>query len=165
MFSLQPAGTGATGQRQALAFMAVAIEQGEPISLSRMIFVKAASGGQVWYTGAILSLLMLVWMRAAVIIYALFFGLRPFPGLNEVAAMLFGTPIGWAMPRTATVIELRPSRRISARSSSISPTRIGVAKSTRSDRAITTEPAARRQAATKAARAISASAWPPNSVP
>ena len=31
MFSLQPAGTGATGQRQALAFMAVAIEQGEPI--------------------------------------------------------------------------------------------------------------------------------------
>ena len=81
-----------------------AIEQGEPISLSRMIFVKAASGGQVWYTGAILSLLMLVWMRAAVIIYALFFGLRPFPGLHEVAAMLFGTPIGWAMLLVGTVV-------------------------------------------------------------
>ena len=81
-----------------------AIEQGEPISLSRMIFVKAASGGQVWYTGAILSLLMLVWMRAAVIIYALFFGLRPFPGLNQVAAMLFGTPIGWAMLLVGTVV-------------------------------------------------------------
>ena len=37
------------------------------------------------------------WMRAAVIIYALFFGLRPFPGLDHVAAMLFSTPIGWAM--------------------------------------------------------------------
>lgn len=81
-----------------------AIEQGEPVSLSRMVFVKAASGGQVWYTGAILSLLMLVWMRAAVIIYALFFGLRPFPGLNEVAAMLFGTPIGWAMLLVGTVV-------------------------------------------------------------
>lgn len=81
-----------------------AIELGEPISLSRMIFVKASSGGQVWYTGAILSLLMLVWMRAAVIIYALFFGLRPFPGLNEVAAMLFGTPVGWAMLLVGTVV-------------------------------------------------------------
>jgi len=81
-----------------------AIEQSEPISLSRMIFVKAASGGQVWYTGAILSLLMLVWMRAAVIIYALFFGLRPFPGLHDVSAMLFGTPVGWAMLLVGTVV-------------------------------------------------------------
>jgi uncharacterized membrane protein len=73
------------------------IEQGQPVSLARMIFVKAASGGQVWFTGAILCLLMLVWMRAAVIIYALFFGLRPFPGLHDVAAMLLTTPTGWAM--------------------------------------------------------------------
>lgn len=73
------------------------IETGQPVSLSRMVFVKAASGGQVLYTGAILCLLMLVWMRAAVIIYALFFGLRPFPGLHEVAAMLLTTPVGWAM--------------------------------------------------------------------
>ena len=73
------------------------IENGQPVSLSRMIFVKAESGGQVWYTGAILCLLMLVWMRAAVIIYALFFGLRPFPGLHDIAAMLFSTSTGWAM--------------------------------------------------------------------
>ncbi|MDX3808462.1 DUF2189 domain-containing protein [Bosea thiooxidans] len=73
------------------------IEQGKSVSLARMIFVKAASGGQVWFTGAILCLLMLVWMRAAVIIYALFFGLRPFPGLHDVATMLLTTPTGWAM--------------------------------------------------------------------
>ena len=72
------------------------IEQGRSVSLARMIFVKAASGGQVWFTGAILCLLMLVWMRAAVIIYALFFGLRPFPGLHDVATMLVTTPTGWA---------------------------------------------------------------------
>ncbi|CAH1669063.1 Cytochrome c oxidase subunit I [Hyphomicrobiales bacterium] len=79
------------------------IEQGQPISLGRMIFVKPASGAQVWFTGALLCLLMLVWMRAAVIIYALFFGLRPFPGLRDVATMLVSTPEGWAMLLVGTV--------------------------------------------------------------
>jgi uncharacterized membrane protein len=80
------------------------IEQGQPVSLSRMLFVKPESGGQVLFTGAILCLLMLVWMRAAVIIYALFFGLRPFPGLDHVAAMLFSTPVGWAMLIVGSVV-------------------------------------------------------------
>jgi uncharacterized membrane protein len=70
---------------------------GEPVSLARMIFVKPASGGQILFTGVLLCLLMLLWMRAAVIIYALFFGLRPFPGLDHIAPMLFTTPTGWAM--------------------------------------------------------------------
>ena len=62
-----------------------------------MIFVKPKSGGQILFTGVLLCLLMLVWMRAAVIIYALFFGLLPFPGLGHIVPMLFTTPIGWAM--------------------------------------------------------------------
>src|SRR5690606_13907031 len=45
-----------------------------------------------------------LWMRAAVILYALFFGLRPFPGLDHVAGMLFTTPIGWAMLIVGTLI-------------------------------------------------------------
>lgn len=77
---------------------------GRPVSLGRMIFVKAQSGAQVWFTGAILCLLMLVWMRAAVLIYALFFGLRPFPGLDHVATMLFTTPVGLAMLLVGTVV-------------------------------------------------------------
>src|SRR5689334_9276149 len=52
-----------------------ALANGERVSLSRMIFVKPRSGGQIWFTGAILCGLMLLWMRAAVLIYALFFGL------------------------------------------------------------------------------------------
>ncbi len=80
------------------------LEEGRPTSLSRMIFVKAESGGQVWYTGAILCLLMLVWMRAAVIIYALFVGLRPFPGLDHVVAMLLSTPEGLGMLVVGTVV-------------------------------------------------------------
>jgi uncharacterized membrane protein len=58
---------------------------------------EARSGGQILFIGVILSLLMLTWMRAAVIVYALFFGLRPFPGLDHIAAMLFTTPIGLSM--------------------------------------------------------------------
>jgi uncharacterized membrane protein len=74
-----------------------AIAANQPVSLARMIFVRPKSGAQVWFTGAILCLLMLLWMRAAVLIYALFFGLTPFPGLDNVASMLFTTGTGWAM--------------------------------------------------------------------
>jgi len=73
------------------------IAAGEPVSLMRMIFVHPASGPQIMFTGVLLCLLMQVWMRAAVIIYALFFGLVPFPGLAHIAPMLFATPTGWAM--------------------------------------------------------------------
>lgn len=73
------------------------IANGEPVSLLGMIFVRPASGAQVMFTGVLLCLLMLVWMRAAVIVYALFFGVVPFPGLSHVAEMLFTTPTGWGM--------------------------------------------------------------------
>ncbi|MCW3473183.1 DUF2189 domain-containing protein [Limobrevibacterium gyesilva] len=73
------------------------LAKGEPFSLASMVFVRANSGGQILFVGVLLCLLMMVWMRAAVIIYALFFGVRPFPGLDHVAAMLFTTPVGWAM--------------------------------------------------------------------
>ena len=80
------------------------IEEGVRPSLSRMFLVKAASGPQVWYTGAILCLLMLVWMRAAVIVYVLFMGLRPFPGLDRIVAILFTTTEGWGMIIVGTVV-------------------------------------------------------------
>ena len=73
------------------------IASGEPVSLTRMIFVKPNSGGQILFAGVLLFLLTLLWMRAAVIVYALFFGLRPFPGLGHIAPMLFTTQTGWAM--------------------------------------------------------------------
>ena len=73
------------------------LAEGRPVSLKRMILVRPESGAPVWFTGALLCLLMLLWMRAAVIVYALFFGLRPFPGLDSVVSMLTATPQGWAM--------------------------------------------------------------------
>jgi uncharacterized membrane protein len=73
------------------------IEEGRPVSLWNMIFVRPESGGQILFAGVLLLMLTLLWMRAAVILYALFFGLRPFPGLDRIIPMLFTTEIGWAM--------------------------------------------------------------------
>jgi uncharacterized membrane protein len=71
--------------------------QGLPLTLPSMMFVKARSGGQILFVGVLLCLLMLLWMRAAVLLYALFFGLLPFPGLNEVVGILITTSRGWAL--------------------------------------------------------------------
>lgn len=70
---------------------------GERIGLGAMLRVRAASGRQILFVGVLLCLLMLLWMRAAVLLYALFFGWQPFPGLDHVAAMLFTDPMGWAL--------------------------------------------------------------------
>ncbi|WP_331371530.1 DUF2189 domain-containing protein [Sinorhizobium chiapasense] len=79
-------------------------DAGEKATLVKMLFVRPASGAQVLFIGVLLMLLMATWMRAAVIVYALFFGVRPFPGLDDIAPMLFGTPTGWAMLLTGCVI-------------------------------------------------------------
>lgn len=80
------------------------LEEGHPTSLARMLLVKPEGGAQVWFAGAMLCLLMLLWMRAAIIIYALFFGLRPFPGFEDVLAMLTHTSLGWWMLATGASV-------------------------------------------------------------
>ena len=74
-----------------------AIEEGRPVSLRTMLLVRPRAGGQVFFLGLLLCMLMLLWMRAAVLIYALFFGVTAFPGLDHIIPMLFGTPYGWLM--------------------------------------------------------------------
>ena len=64
-----------------------ALEVDETVTLRRMLFVRARGGAQVYFSGLLLCLLMLLWMRAAVIVYALFFGIRPFPGLDHIVAV------------------------------------------------------------------------------
>jgi uncharacterized membrane protein len=36
-------------------------------------------------------------MRAAVILYALFFGLQPFPGIEQLLPILIASPYGWGL--------------------------------------------------------------------
>lgn len=81
-----------------------ALQAGTPVDFASMVFVRPAAGGQLLFTGVLLCGLMLLWMRAAVIIYALFFGLLPFPGLSHVAAMLLTTPTGWALLIVGTLV-------------------------------------------------------------
>jgi uncharacterized membrane protein len=80
------------------------LEAGLPVNWRNLVFVRPQSGGQILFTGVLLCLLMMVWMRAAVLIYALFFGLLPFPGLDHIAPMLFTTRIGWAMLAVGTAV-------------------------------------------------------------
>src|SRR3546814_21015692 len=73
------------------------IADGVPVTLAGMVFVRSRSGGQILFTGVLLSLLMLLWMRAAVLLYAIFFGLLPFPGLDDILTVLVTQPAGWAL--------------------------------------------------------------------
>jgi uncharacterized membrane protein len=47
---------------------------------------------------------MLLWMRAAVLLYALFFGLQPFPGLNGILPLLLTSTTGWAMLAVGSLV-------------------------------------------------------------
>ena len=77
---------------------------GQPVHLGQMVFVRPASGGQVLFAGVLLMTLMLLWLRAAVLIYALFLGVQAFAGFGEIAPMLFGTLTGWAILITGSAI-------------------------------------------------------------
>jgi uncharacterized membrane protein len=77
---------------------------GAPVSLAAMVLVKARSGGQILFVGLLLCLLMLLWMRAAVLLYALFFGLQPFPGLDGILPLLLTTTTGWAMLAVGSLV-------------------------------------------------------------
>ncbi len=64
----------------------------------------AASPLQFILVGSILMVLLLAWFRAAAIIYALFFGLKPFPGLEETVFVLFRSVEGIALLAVGSVV-------------------------------------------------------------
>ena len=77
---------------------------GDAVRLSDMILVRPASGGQVLFAGLLLCLLIVLWLRAAELLYALFFGLLPFPGFDQILAQLLTTPRGWALIATGSAV-------------------------------------------------------------
>lgn len=80
------------------------IGEGREIGLGEMLRVRPSAGAQVFFTGLLLSMLTLLWNRAAVLIWALFFGVQPFPGLENVVEILLRTPSGWAMLVVGTAV-------------------------------------------------------------
>ncbi|SMQ68707.1 Uncharacterized membrane protein [Devosia lucknowensis] len=74
----------------------------EQVTLFDMLFPRG--GMHLFFVGAVLMTLMLVWVRAAVLLYALFFGWRAFPGFDQVVSTLFTTPEGLAMLLVGTAV-------------------------------------------------------------
>lgn len=77
---------------------------GQPVRAADMVRPRRGAGPHLFFVGAVLTTLMLLWLRAAVLIYALFFGVRPFPGLDHIVEMLFATPLGLSMLAVGTVV-------------------------------------------------------------
>lgn len=73
------------------------LEEGKHTSFAAMVFVRPRSNYQALFMGVLLLGLFLLWMRTAVLLYALFFGIVPFLGTDEILPMLFLTPTGWAL--------------------------------------------------------------------
>ncbi len=73
------------------------LEKGERIRMAEMVFVRPRSLYAAFFMGVLLLGVFLLWNRAAVLIYALFFGLVAFPGTDEILPMLLLTPSGWGL--------------------------------------------------------------------
>lgn len=71
--------------------------EGETTTLRQMLLVRPAAGAQLAYAGLLLGLLVLFWLRAADLLYALFFGYAPLPGAGDALSNVFITPRGWAL--------------------------------------------------------------------
>lgn len=56
-----------------------------------------ASKGQIALVGGVLMIFALTWIRAATVLFAIAFGLRPFAGFTETVELLFSTHQGWSL--------------------------------------------------------------------
>lgn len=69
-------------------------EAGEVLSFKSVFFVKAVAPSQLGFLAFILSLLLLVWVRVALLLFALFFGSHVMPSLANFLPTLLFTPHG-----------------------------------------------------------------------
>lgn len=77
---------------------------GEPVSLGAMLRARPTSTGQLAFAGLMLGLLVFFWLRAADLLYALFFGLQPFPGAEDALTNVLTTPRGWTLIAVGTAV-------------------------------------------------------------
>src|SRR5690606_14227704 len=74
------------------------------IGLASLLATRPRAGAQIFFAGLLLCLLMLLWTRSAVLLWALFYGVTAFPGLDHVVALLLGSAYGWTMLVVGTAI-------------------------------------------------------------
>lgn len=73
------------------------LESGEHVSLVSALFVATRSPMRLAFLGIVLMALLLIWMRAAMLLLALFLGATEFPPLAEVVPTLLLTSEGLAL--------------------------------------------------------------------
>jgi uncharacterized membrane protein len=71
--------------------------EGKDTTLRQMLLVRPEAGAQLAYAGLLLGLLVLFWLRAADMLYALFFGFSPLPGAGDALTNVLTTPRGWGL--------------------------------------------------------------------
>ena len=78
-------------------------ETGEPIRLKDIVFVKTAAPSQLMLVSFFLMFAMLVWIRIATLLFALFVQGPP-PSLTELASFVLTDPSGLAMIFVGTAV-------------------------------------------------------------
>jgi uncharacterized membrane protein len=78
------------------------LETGEPVSLHDVILVSTRSPLQLVFLGLLLMLALLAWLRVAMLLFALFFGLQPIPPIEEFLPTLLFTWHGLALLAVGT---------------------------------------------------------------
>ncbi len=65
---------------------------------------KIEAPGQIIMVGIIMMVLFMMWIRAATILFALFYGLKPFPGFLDLLQTLFLTQSGLSLIIVGTLV-------------------------------------------------------------
>jgi len=73
------------------------LETGQPVSLGAALFVATRSPMRLGFLGIALMAILLVWMRAATLLFALFLGTTQFPPMAEIIPTLLFTSQGLAL--------------------------------------------------------------------
>lgn len=79
------------------------LETEHRVGIVAMLKARARSPGQIAFVGLVVMLLVALWLRAGVLLYALFFGLRDFPGFQGLASLLLTDSSGWMLILTGTL--------------------------------------------------------------
>lgn len=80
------------------------LEAGEPLHLRDIFFVATKSPSQLALLGGALMLVLLIWMRLATLLFALFFGGEGFPPLSNFLQTLFFTSHGLGLMVMGTAV-------------------------------------------------------------
>lgn len=76
----------------------------ETLTLSQALFVNPAAPAQLGFIGVVLMIVLLVWIRIATLLFAIFYGTASFPPLQEFVPMLLFTFQGLSLLAVGSVI-------------------------------------------------------------